>query len=160
MYTSAGPVRSERSVDSCARIRSIQPGNCSGQQHGTARGRDGSTTDGTLPGYGLRSETVGNWPVHCRHRKHLDTRQVCNSRHRHTLRQSFEPVLSTEDSIASSIKQQKEYYITITRSTGTVHTSAKTRLTSVVMRTLIRHPDCHQNLITCSLAHRQVANLP
>jgi len=84
MYTSADPVRSERSVGSCGRIRSTQPGNCSGQQHGTARGRDGSTTDGTSPGCGLRSETVCSLPVHCRHRKHLDTQRVCNSKCTHT----------------------------------------------------------------------------
>ena len=44
-----------------------------------------------------------------------------------------------------------------TRSTGTVHTSAKTRLTSVAIRIRIRiqirDPDRHQNLIICSLAH-------
>jgi len=33
----------------------------------------------------------------------------------------------------------------LTRSTGTVHISAKARLTSVTIR--IRHPNCHQNLI-------------
>ena len=38
-----------------------------------------------------------------------------------------------------------------TKSTGAVHTSAKTRLTGVAMR--IR--DRHQNFIICSLAHYQ-----
>ena len=46
-----------------------------------------------------------------------------------------------------------------TRSTGTVHASAKARLTSVAIRLLIRirirDPDRHQNLIICSLAHCQ-----
>jgi len=37
----------------------------------------------------------------------------------------------------------------VTRSTGTVHTCAKACLTSVIIR--IRDPDCHQNLIICSL---------
>ena len=49
------------------------------------------------------------------------------------------------------------------RSTGTVHTSAKARLTSIAIRIRIRiwihigirDPDRHQNLIICSLAHRQ-----
>jgi len=36
-----------------------------------------------------------------------------------------------------------------TKSAGTVHASAKTRLTSVVMRIRIRDPDYHQNLIIC-----------
>jgi len=46
-----------------------------------------------------------------------------------------------------------------TRSTGTVHTSAKARLTSVaiririLIRIRIRDPDCHQNLSICSMAH-------
>ena len=44
-----------------------------------------------------------------------------------------------------------------TRSTGTVHTSAKARLTCVAIRIQIsiriRDPDRHQNLIICSLAH-------
>jgi len=43
----------------------------------------------------------------------------------------------------------------ITKSTGTVHTSAKERLTNVAIRTWIRYPDRHKNLITCSLAHCQ-----
>ena len=42
-----------------------------------------------------------------------------------------------------------------TRSTGTLHTSAKERLTSVAIRIWIRDPDRHQNLIICSLAHCQ-----
>ena len=42
-----------------------------------------------------------------------------------------------------------------TRSTGTVHTSAKARITSVVIQICIRDPDRHQNLIICSLAHCQ-----
>ena len=42
-----------------------------------------------------------------------------------------------------------------TRSTGTVHTSAKARLTSVAIQTRIRDLDRHQNLIICSLAHCQ-----
>ena len=45
------------------------------------------------------------------------------------------------------------------RSTGTLHTSAKARLTSVAMRIRIRiripDPDLHQNLTICSLAHCQ-----
>jgi len=41
--------------------------------------------------------------------------------------------------------------MTRTRSTGTVHTSAKARLT----RIRIRDPDSHQNLIICSWAHCQ-----
>jgi len=49
--------------------------------------------------------------------------------------------------------------VKLTRSTGTVHTSAKARLTSVTIqiRVLIRipDPDCHQYLIICSLAHCQ-----
>ena len=45
----------------------------------------------------------------------------------------------------------------VTRSTGTVHTSAKARLTSVAIRICIqiREPDRHQNLTICSLAHCQ-----
>jgi len=45
--------------------------------------------------------------------------------------------------------------VTITRSTGTLHTSAKARLTGVAIRICIRicYPDRHQNLIVCSLAH-------
>jgi len=41
------------------------------------------------------------------------------------------------------------------RSTGTVHTSAKARLTSIAMRIPIgiRDPDRHQNLIICLVAH-------
>ena len=50
-----------------------------------------------------------------------------------------------------------------TRSTGTAHTSAKARLTSVAIRirnririgVRIRDPDRHRNLIICSLAHCQ-----
>ena len=42
-----------------------------------------------------------------------------------------------------------------TRSTGTMHTSAKARLASVAIRIRIRDPDCHQNLIICSSAHCQ-----
>jgi len=42
-----------------------------------------------------------------------------------------------------------------TRSTGTVHTSANARLTSVAIRIRIRDPDRHQNLIICSLTHCQ-----
>jgi len=38
----------------------------------------------------------------------------------------------------------------LTRSIGTVHTSAKARFTSVAI-----DPDRHQNLIICSLAHCQ-----
>jgi len=39
--------------------------------------------------------------------------------------------------------------------TGTVHTSAKTRLTGITIRIRIRisWPDRHQNLIVCSMAH-------
>jgi len=43
----------------------------------------------------------------------------------------------------------------ITRSTGTVHTSTKARLTSIVIWIQIRDMDFHQNLIICSLAHCQ-----
>jgi len=43
--------------------------------------------------------------------------------------------------------------IIITRSSGTVHTSTKARLTSVAIS--IRDPDRHQNVIICSLAHCQ-----
>jgi len=42
-----------------------------------------------------------------------------------------------------------------TRSTGTLHTSAKARLTSIAIRIRIRDPDRHQNLNVCSLAHCQ-----
>ena len=44
-----------------------------------------------------------------------------------------------------------------TRSTATVHTSAKARLTSVTIQIRIQicDPDCDQNLITCSLADCQ-----
>jgi len=45
-----------------------------------------------------------------------------------------------------------------TRSTGTVHTSATARLTSVTVKILIIRIcdlNCHQNLIICSLAHCQ-----
>jgi len=42
-----------------------------------------------------------------------------------------------------------------TRSTGTVHTSAKARLTNVAIRIRIRDPDHHQNLTVCSLASCQ-----
>jgi len=43
------------------------------------------------------------------------------------------------------------------RSSGTVHTSAEARLTSVTIRIRIRirDPDRHQNLIICSSAHCQ-----
>jgi len=40
-----------------------------------------------------------------------------------------------------------------TRSNGTVHTSAKTHLTSVAIRMSICDLDRHQNLIICSLAY-------
>ena len=43
--------------------------------------------------------------------------------------------------------------IIISRSTGTVHTSAKAHLTSVMIQIQIRDPDRYQNLIICSLAH-------
>jgi len=43
-------------------------------------------------------------------------------------------------------------YLVVTRSTETVHTSAKAHLTSVVIQIRIRDSDCHQNLIICSLA--------
>ena len=45
----------------------------------------------------------------------------------------------------------------MTRSTGTVHTYAKARLTSVAIRIQIqiRDPDRHQNVIICSMAHCQ-----
>jgi len=46
-------------------------------------------------------------------------------------------------------------YVTITTGTGTVHTSAKARLTSVAIRNLIPIRDRHQYLIVCSLAHCQ-----
>jgi len=36
-----------------------------------------------------------------------------------------------------------------------MHTSAKTRLTSVAIRIRTSDPDRHQNLIICSLAHCQ-----
>jgi len=42
-----------------------------------------------------------------------------------------------------------------TRSTGTVYTSTKASLTSVVIRIWIHDPDHHQNLIICSMAHCQ-----
>ena len=50
--------------------------------------------------------------------------------------------------------QMKEFR---NRSTGTVHTSTKARLTSVVIwiRIQICDPDRHQNLIVCSSAHFQ-----
>ena len=48
---------------------------------------------------------------------------------------------------------------TTSKSTGTVHTSAKARLTllPILIRIpiRIRDPDCHQNLIICSLARCQ-----
>ena len=51
------------------------------------------------------------------------------------------------------------YNATKTRSTGTVHTSAKARLTSVAIRIRIQirilDPDRHQNFIICPLAHYQ-----
>jgi len=40
-----------------------------------------------------------------------------------------------------------------TRSTGTVHTSAKARLTSVVIQIRIPYLNQHQNIIICSLAN-------
>jgi len=40
-----------------------------------------------------------------------------------------------------------------TKSTGTVHTSAKGCLTAAAIWIRIPDPDCHQNLIICSLAH-------
>jgi len=43
----------------------------------------------------------------------------------------------------------------VTRSTATVHTSAKARLTSVVIRIRIRDPYRQQNLDICSLDHCQ-----
>jgi len=45
--------------------------------------------------------------------------------------------------------------VALTRSTGTLHTSAKARLTGVAIRIRIRirDPDRHQNVIVCSLAH-------
>jgi len=47
----------------------------------------------------------------------------------------------------------------ITRSTGTVHTSAKARLTTVAIRIRIRipDPDRHQNSIICAMDHCQPA---
>ena len=47
--------------------------------------------------------------------------------------------------------------VTITRSTGTLHTSAKGRLTSVAIRIVIwiRDSNRHRNLIVCSLTHCQ-----
>jgi len=42
-----------------------------------------------------------------------------------------------------------------TRSTGTEHTSAKTRLNSIAIWIRIRDPDRHQSLTICSLAHCQ-----
>jgi len=41
------------------------------------------------------------------------------------------------------------------RTTGTVHTSTKARLTSVAIRIWIRHPDRRRNVAICSLAHCQ-----
>ena len=59
---------------------------------------------------------------------------------------------------APSRIRQCRPYITVsnkyrTRSTGTVHTSAKARLISVAIRIRICDPDRHQNLIICSLTH-------
>jgi len=53
-----------------------------------------------------------------------------------------------DDSIIETIR---------TRSTGTVHTYANARLTSVAIRNQIRirDPDRQQNLIICSMAHCQ-----
>jgi len=42
-----------------------------------------------------------------------------------------------------------------TRSTGTVHTSAKARLTRIQIHIRILDPDRNQNLIVCSVAHCQ-----
>ena len=58
---------------------------------------------------------------------------------------------------APSRIRQCRPYITVsnkyrTRSTGTVHTSAKARLISVAIRIRVCDPDRHQNLIICSLA--------
>jgi len=43
----------------------------------------------------------------------------------------------------------------VTRSTVTVYTSAKARLTRVTIQIQIHDPDRHQNVIICSLAHFQ-----
>jgi len=44
-------------------------------------------------------------------------------------------------------------FVILTRSTGTLHTSAKACLTQICIR--IHDPDRQQNLIICSLAHCQ-----
>jgi len=58
---------------------------------------------------------------------------------------------------ASSIYLFRSSNTVIARSTETVHTSAKARLTSVAIRMRIRicDPDRHQNLTICSLVHCQ-----
>jgi len=43
--------------------------------------------------------------------------------------------------VVKSVNEKKK-----TRSTGTMHTSAEARLTSVAIRIRIPDPDCHQNL--------------
>ena len=63
--------------------------------------------------------------------------------------------LSSPASAASEAQNYRKLSVAHkTRSTGTVHTSAKARPTSVAIRIgmRIRDPDRHQNLIICSLA--------
>jgi len=59
---------------------------------------------------------------------------------------------ATVSSSSSSSNAYNAPISTITRSTGTVHTSAKARLGFGIR---IRYSDRHQNLIICSLAHCQ-----
>jgi len=55
--------------------------------------------------------------------------------------------------LVSSQKRRRNKKSRNTRRTGTVHTSAKARLTSVAIRTRTRDPVRDQNLIICSRAH-------
>jgi len=66
----------------------------------------------------------------------------------------------TSDNISETVE---DGHTVTTRSTGTVHTSAKARLTSVAIQIRIRiqihirirDPNRHQNFTICSLAHCQ-----
>jgi len=73
------------------------------------------------------------------------------------LQKSSLAVLSVQTDKLNS--RQTEAKTFITRSIGTVHTSAKERLTSVAIliriQTRIRDSDCHQNLTICLLVHCQ-----
>ena len=82
-----------------------------------------------------------------RHQPHLsDTTTTRLSNYFTSVQFTYAPVHATKH------RRSKRYGI---RSSGTVHTSAKARLTSVAIRIQIRDPDRHQNLIIYSLTNCQ-----